>query len=160
MISKDLCVYGTKIDLPIVYILILVPNLVVNRDQYVKMTANVFRIVNLVQLHMMCACRECYFGTNCQLTTKGFGHSLDTIMGYQIRQHESIARQTRAVKVSIAMYGISSRSLVLSFRLFYFLSTIIIDSNYFHLTFGNLQKGIESCFEINEKNCVRRRLHL
>ncbi len=101
MISKDLCVYGTKIDLPIVYILILVPNLVVNRDQYVKMTANVFRIVNLVQLHMMCACRECYFGTNCQLTTKGFGHSLDTIMGYQIRQHESIARQTRAQRYRI-----------------------------------------------------------
>jgi hypothetical protein len=52
---------------------------------------------------LMCTCRQCYFGTNCQLTTKGFGHSLDTILGYQIQQHQSIPRQTRAVKVSIAM---------------------------------------------------------
>jgi hypothetical protein len=52
---------------------------------------------------MMCVCRECYFGTKCQLTTKGFGLSLDTILGYQIRQHTSIPRQPTAVKVSIAM---------------------------------------------------------
>jgi hypothetical protein len=51
----------------------------------------------------MCVCRECYFGTKCQLTTKGFGISLDTILGYQIRKHLSIPHQTAAVKVSIAM---------------------------------------------------------
>jgi len=52
---------------------------------------------------MMCVCNKCYFGAKCQLTTKGFGLSLDTILGYQVRQHESIPRQKAAVKVSIAM---------------------------------------------------------
>lgn len=52
---------------------------------------------------MMCLCRECYFGTKCQLTTKGFSLSLDTILGYQIRQHASVPHQTAAVKVSIAI---------------------------------------------------------
>ena len=39
---------------------------------------------------MMCTCNKCYFGTKCQLTTKGFGLSLDTILGYQILKDESI----------------------------------------------------------------------
>ncbi len=29
---------------------------------------------------MMCVCNKCYFGTRCQLTTKGFGLSLGTIL--------------------------------------------------------------------------------
>jgi hypothetical protein len=43
-------------------------------------------------ISMMCLYRECYFGTKRQLTTKGFGLSLDTILDYQIRQQVAIPR--------------------------------------------------------------------
>ncbi|CAF1003630.1 unnamed protein product [Adineta steineri] len=51
----------------------------------------------------MCACNECYFGGQCQFTTKGSVLSLDTILGYQIRQHLSVSHQSTPVKVSIGI---------------------------------------------------------
>ncbi|CAF0930767.1 unnamed protein product [Adineta steineri] len=51
----------------------------------------------------MCACSECYFGGQCQFTTKGSVLSLDIILGYQIRQHLSVSHQSTPVKVSIAI---------------------------------------------------------
>jgi hypothetical protein len=50
---------------------------------------------------IMCACNECYFGGQCQFTTKGSVLSLDIILGYQIRQHLSVSHQSNPVKVSI-----------------------------------------------------------
>ena len=51
----------------------------------------------------MCICTECFYGGKCQFTTKGFSLSLDVILGYQIQPHLSIADQSTAVKVSIAV---------------------------------------------------------
>lgn len=51
----------------------------------------------------MCICTECFYGGKCQFTTKGFSLSLDVILGYQIRPHLSINRQSIVVKVSIIL---------------------------------------------------------
>ncbi|CAF3289682.1 unnamed protein product [Rotaria socialis] len=31
-----------------------------------------------------CFCKECYFDSRCQFTTKGFGLSIDDILGYSV----------------------------------------------------------------------------
>jgi hypothetical protein len=49
----------------------------------------------------MCVCQECFYGTKCQFTTKQFGLSLDAILGYHIRPHVPITRQSTVVKISI-----------------------------------------------------------
>ena len=52
---------------------------------------------------MFCVCKDCYYGSKCQFTTKGFGLSLDAILGYQIRPRLSINRQPLIVKISLAV---------------------------------------------------------
>ncbi|CAF4927760.1 unnamed protein product [Rotaria sp. Silwood1] len=47
-----------------------------------------------------CFCKECYFGSRCHLTTKGFGLSLDAILGYSIRPNFSFSKQPIIVKLS------------------------------------------------------------
>ena len=32
----------------------------------------------------LCFCKQCYFGTECQLTTTGFDLSVDDILGYSM----------------------------------------------------------------------------
>ncbi|CAF2691574.1 unnamed protein product, partial [Rotaria sp. Silwood2] len=54
----------------------------------------------------MCVCRECFYGTQCQFTTQQFGLSLDAILGYKIRPHLSIIRQSIYVKISIIVASI------------------------------------------------------
>ena len=49
---------------------------------------------------LMCACSECFYGTRCQLTTKGFSMSLDSILGYSIRPQTNFGQQSVVVKVS------------------------------------------------------------
>ncbi|CAF3551688.1 unnamed protein product [Rotaria sp. Silwood1] len=51
----------------------------------------------------MCVCRECFYGTKCQFTTKQFGLSLDAILGYQIHPRLPITRQSIYVKSSIVV---------------------------------------------------------
>lgn len=51
----------------------------------------------------MCVCRECYFGTRCQLQLSFFGLSLDAILGYHIQPHLGIAHQSAIVKTSAAL---------------------------------------------------------
>ena len=51
----------------------------------------------------MCICAECFYGTNCQFTTKGFGLSLDAILGYQIQPRRSFVRQPVTVRVTAAV---------------------------------------------------------
>lgn len=51
----------------------------------------------------VCVCRECYYGSNCQFTTEGFGLSLDAILGYQIRRNTLIQHQSISVKISIGL---------------------------------------------------------
>lgn len=51
----------------------------------------------------MCICTECFYGSQCQFTTKGFSLSLDVILGYQIHPQVPITHQPASVKVSIAI---------------------------------------------------------
>jgi hypothetical protein len=50
---------------------------------------------------LICVCEECYFGSRCQLSTKGFGLSLDSILGYKIKPHVSLTKQSFSIKISI-----------------------------------------------------------
>jgi hypothetical protein len=51
----------------------------------------------------MCICQDCYYGTRCQFSTKGFILSLDPILGYHIKPNVPISRQPSIVKASIAI---------------------------------------------------------
>jgi len=48
-------------------------------------------------------CAECFYGTKCQFTTKGFGLSLDAILGYQIRPHIALRHQPLITKISVGV---------------------------------------------------------
>ncbi|CAF1600432.1 unnamed protein product [Rotaria sp. Silwood1] len=52
---------------------------------------------------IFCVCKDCFYGSKCQFTTKGFGLSLDAIFGYQIRPNLPINRQPIIVIISIAL---------------------------------------------------------
>jgi len=49
----------------------------------------------------LCVCPKCYLGSRCQLSTKGFGLTLDVILGYQIRPGLSFAQQPSSVMTSL-----------------------------------------------------------
>ena len=50
-----------------------------------------------------CVCTDCFYGSKCQFTSKGFGLSLDMILGYHIRPKVSIPQQPIIVKTSIGL---------------------------------------------------------
>ena len=50
-----------------------------------------------------CACPTCFFGRRCQLSSKGFGVSLDDILGYQIKPKTSLREQRTIVQVSVTL---------------------------------------------------------
>jgi len=52
---------------------------------------------------IFCVCTDCFYGGKCQFNTKGFGLSLDAILGYQIRPHLPVNCQPVIVKISIAV---------------------------------------------------------
>ncbi|CAF1461771.1 unnamed protein product [Adineta ricciae] len=47
-----------------------------------------------------CSCDECFFGSYCQLSTKGFDISLDSILSYHIHSHLTIFHQPFPLKVA------------------------------------------------------------
>ncbi|CAF1178378.1 unnamed protein product [Adineta steineri] len=49
----------------------------------------------------MCICDDCYYGAKCQLSTKGFGFSLDSILGYHIKPKISLNQQPVIIKITI-----------------------------------------------------------
>ncbi|CAF1539313.1 unnamed protein product [Adineta ricciae] len=51
----------------------------------------------------VCVCEDCFYGSRCQFSTRGFDLSLDAILGYQIRPKIAIINQSNAVKFSIAV---------------------------------------------------------
>jgi hypothetical protein len=57
-------------------------------------------------MRTMCVRNECYYGGQCQFTTKEFSLSSDTVLGNQIHKHLPIFHQPAAVKVSIAIITI------------------------------------------------------
>ncbi|CAF4679466.1 unnamed protein product, partial [Rotaria sp. Silwood2] len=48
----------------------------------------------------ICACPKCYLGSRCQLSTRGFGLTLDVILGYQIRPKLAFSRQPLPLIIS------------------------------------------------------------
>jgi hypothetical protein len=50
-----------------------------------------------------CACPMCFFGRQCQFTSKGFSLSLEDILAYQIKPLTSLEKQRIVVKVSVAV---------------------------------------------------------
>jgi hypothetical protein len=57
----------------------------------------------------MCICPPCFYGIRCHFNTKGFGLSLDAILGYHILPHLSLIQQlpNRTIQFSIDdnLYG-------------------------------------------------------
>ncbi|CAF1198072.1 unnamed protein product, partial [Didymodactylos carnosus] len=51
----------------------------------------------------VCVCPDCYYGTKCQFSTRGFVLSLDYILGYHIKPNVSFFRQPLIVKMSVAL---------------------------------------------------------
>ena len=50
-----------------------------------------------------CGCRQCFFGSRCQFSTKGMGLSLDVILGYHIQVKASFSDQPSILFISIAV---------------------------------------------------------
>jgi len=50
-----------------------------------------------------CVCEDCYYGAQCNLTTKGLIFSLDSILGYHIKPNVSINKQPFIVKFTIGI---------------------------------------------------------
>lgn len=50
----------------------------------------------------MCRCPSCFYGRLCQLSTRGFGLSLDAILGYHIIPNVSLTNQSSIVQFSLA----------------------------------------------------------
>jgi hypothetical protein len=48
----------------------------------------------------ICVCQDCFFGDQCQFYAKGFGVTLDEILGYEIKRNTSILQQPLSVKLS------------------------------------------------------------
>ncbi|CAF1285852.1 unnamed protein product, partial [Rotaria sordida] len=49
----------------------------------------------------ICACPECYYGTKCQFSTRGFVLSLGYILGYHIKPNVLFYRQPFVIKISL-----------------------------------------------------------
>jgi hypothetical protein len=52
---------------------------------------------------IVCACAECFYGSRCQFSTKGFGLSLDVLLGYQVHSQITLRQQPKTVQVSMAI---------------------------------------------------------
>ena len=50
-----------------------------------------------------CLCPDCFYGSKCQFSSKGFSLSLDSIIGYQIRPVRSLQTQLFVIKFSITV---------------------------------------------------------
>ena len=50
----------------------------------------------------ICLCRNCFFGDRCQFYAKGFGLTLDEILGYEFKRNTNLFRQSITVKVALA----------------------------------------------------------
>ncbi|CAF2261159.1 unnamed protein product [Rotaria magnacalcarata] len=49
---------------------------------------------------VICVCNECFFGSQCQFYSKGFGLTLDEILGYEIKRNIFLFDQPFSVKLS------------------------------------------------------------
>ncbi|CAF2108027.1 unnamed protein product [Rotaria magnacalcarata] len=51
----------------------------------------------------LCVCAECFYGRRCQFSNRGFGVSLDGILGYHIRPNTRISKQPMVVQMCIIL---------------------------------------------------------
>jgi hypothetical protein len=51
----------------------------------------------------ICQCQDCFYGIRCQFNTKGFGLSLDAILGYHIRPDTSLVHQSLIIQVTVTI---------------------------------------------------------
>ena len=51
----------------------------------------------------ICICEDCSYGARCQISTKGFGLSLDVILGYQFRPNQSFQQQRMTIHFTTGM---------------------------------------------------------
>jgi hypothetical protein len=51
----------------------------------------------------ICVCAQCFYGSQCQFSTNGFGLSLDAILGYHISPHLNIFYQSSIIRTSLAL---------------------------------------------------------
>ncbi|CAF3952202.1 unnamed protein product [Rotaria sp. Silwood1] len=56
---------------------------------------------------LICTCPACFYGTKCQLSTRGFILSLESILGYHIKPYVSFRQQSISVKVTIAINAVT-----------------------------------------------------
>jgi hypothetical protein len=52
---------------------------------------------------LWCLCPQCFYGTQCQFTTSGFGLSLDSILTYHIEPHVKLIHQPVLVQVTAGL---------------------------------------------------------
>jgi hypothetical protein len=50
----------------------------------------------------LCLCRPCFYGSLCQFRTRGFGLSIDAILGYQILPNVTLNQQPFIIKMSLS----------------------------------------------------------
>ena len=51
----------------------------------------------------ICLCPSCFFGSQCQFYAKAFGSTLDEILGYEFRRHQSLVGQSPRVIVAAVL---------------------------------------------------------
>ena len=71
---------------------------------------------------IICVCTDCFFGNRCQFYAKGFGLTLDQILGYEIKYDRILFKQTFSVQLSalltMIMLGIGMINGILSILTF------------------------------------------
>ena len=51
----------------------------------------------------VCVCQACFYGIQCQFSSKGFDLLLDGILGYHLQPHRNIIRQPPIIQFSVAL---------------------------------------------------------
>ncbi|CAF3621690.1 unnamed protein product [Adineta steineri] len=75
-------------------------NLQCSSTHYCKNQAQCFQDHPNCPSSIICVCNECFFGSQCQFYTKGFGLTLDEILGYEIKPNTLLSNQSFSVKLS------------------------------------------------------------
>ena len=73
------------------------------REAFCENDGQCFRNDPTCPTRATCGCRQCFFGSRCQFSTKGMGLSLDVILGYHIKVRASLSRQPSILFISLAI---------------------------------------------------------
>ena len=72
-------------------------------NNYCKNNAECYVDSSICPTMSMCICKDCFYGSRCQFSTKGFNPSLDVILGNHVRPHTSFSRQSITLKISFGL---------------------------------------------------------